>query len=615
MTLLKGGGLRLGVMLRLMAAVVSSVGVGSYAGENDAVEWWNPEWTVRKKVLVDAGPKGGAIPDSVGQAPLLLRLHDGNLQFALAREDASDLRFVIADGKKELPFHVEKIDALMGEAFVWVRLPELKAGDSTTVWMYYGNPKAAKVDDTKGTYDADTVGVYHFSHRNALAQDSSMAGNNAEGTGVATDGAMVGGGIRLNGKDSLKIPGGAFEWTAGGSATWSAWVKPSTQGGNAVVFSRREEGRLFRVGFEQGVPYAEIGDGSTVVRTSGGSAVPANAWVHLAVVAGEGQMTVYVGGEKYGAASVGLPALRGVGHLGADTAAGETGFVGDLDELVISKVARPAGYVQFLAVSQGPDKAGRLVALGQDEQASTWLSGTFGILMRSLTVDGWIVIAILVVMAVISWWVMWGKASYINGLAKGNGTFMEAWRHLSRDLTLLDDADVSRVKTLGGHVDEKGLRRMRQSSVFRIYHIGVEEMRHRLAADKELGTRKALSGRSIQAIRASLDGGLVRETQKLNSLMVLLTIAISGGPFLGLLGTVVGVMITFASIAAAGDVNVNAIAPGIAAALVATVAGLFVAIPAMFGYNYLTSKIKEATTDMHVFVDEFITKVAEFYRE
>jgi autotransporter-associated beta strand protein len=76
-----------------------------------------------------------------------------------------------------------------------------------------------------------------------------------------------------------------------------------------------------------------------------------------------------------------------------------------------------------------------------------------------------------------------------------------------------------------------------------------------------------------------------------------------------------GVMITFASIAAAGDVNVNAIAPGIAAALVATVAGLFVAIPAMFGYNYLTSKIKEATTDMHVFVDEFITKVAEFYRE
>jgi biopolymer transport protein ExbB len=101
--------------------------------------------------------------------------------------------------------------------------------------------------------------------------------------------------------------------------------------------------------------------------------------------------------------------------------------------------------------------------------------------------------------------------------------------------------------------------------------------------------------------------------QRLNRLMVILTIAISGGPFLGLLGTVVGVMITFAAIAASGDVNVNAIAPGIAAALVATVAGLAVAIPALFGYNYLLSRVKDLTSDIQVFVDEFVTKMAELY--
>src|SRR5258708_31224053 len=117
----------------------------------------------------------------------------------------------------------------------------------------------------------------------------------------------------------------------------------------------------------------------------------------------------------------------------------------------------------------------------------------------------------------------------------------------------------------------------------------------------------------MQAIRATLDGGLVRETQRLNNNIVLLTIAIAGGPFLGLLGTVVGVMITFAAIAAAGDVNVNAIAPGIAAALAATVAGMGVAIPALFGYNYILSRVKDATSDMHVFIDEFVTKAAEFY--
>jgi biopolymer transport protein ExbB len=99
----------------------------------------------------------------------------------------------------------------------------------------------------------------------------------------------------------------------------------------------------------------------------------------------------------------------------------------------------------------------------------------------------------------------------------------------------------------------------------------------------------------------------------MNSFMVLLTIAISGGPFIGLLGTVMGVMITFASIAAAGDVNVNAIAPGIAAALAATVAGMSVAIPSLFGYNYLASRIKSIVSRMHIFVDELVTKLAETY--
>ncbi|MGI2326243.1 MotA/TolQ/ExbB proton channel family protein, partial [Methylococcus sp. S1B] len=77
------------------------------------------------------------------------------------------------------------------------------------------------------------------------------------------------------------------------------------------------------------------------------------------------------------------------------------------------------------------------------------------------------------------------------------------------------------------------------------------------------------------------------ESQRLNSKMVLLTIDISGGPFLGLLGTVVGVMISFAVIAATGDVNINSIARGIAAALLASVAGVAVAIASLFAFNYL----------------------------
>jgi len=72
-------------------------------------------------------------------------------------------------------------------------------------------------------------------------------------------------------------------------------------------------------------------------------------------------------------------------------------------------------------------------------------------------------------------------------------------------------------------------------------------------------------------------------------------------------------MITFAIISKSGEVDVNSIAPGIASALLATVAGLVVAIPALFIYSYLNSRIKETTSDMHVFIDEFVAKMAEFY--
>ncbi len=106
---------------------------------------------------------------------------------------------------------------------------------------------------------------------------------------------------------------------------------------------------------------------------------------------------------------------------------------------------------------------------------------------------------------------------------------------------------------------------------------------------------------------------LVRENQRLSSALVVLTIAISGGPFLGLLGTVVGVMITFADIAAAGDVNINAIAPGISAALLATIAGLAVAIPALFAYNYILLRNKNVSANMLVFVDEFATRISELH--
>jgi biopolymer transport protein ExbB len=275
------------------------------------------------------------------------------------------------------------------------------------------------------------------------------------------------------------------------------------------------------------------------------------------------------------------------------------GLQGDLDEVQVSSLARSEEWIRAAWAGQGPEP--RLASVGEDEQnAGGGGHSYFNILLGAVTLDGWVVIAILVVMMVISFVVMIGKAAFVRRTDKANRSFLSAFS--SDPAGMLDPA---RAEAAPAH--------LASSSLFRLYKVGIRELKSRLDRYREQGRPEALSPQALGAIRSSLDAAMVRESARLNAQMVLLTIAISGGPFLGLLGTVVGVMITFAAIAAAGDVNVNSIAPGIAAALVATVAGLAVAIPALFGYNYLAAQIKNVSNEMTVFVDELLNRMAEKY--
>jgi len=587
--------------------VVLFMGVGMFLLATPAQAWWNNDWTLRKKITIDLSANGGAISDPVGTPPVLLRLAD--LNFGAAREDGSDLRVIAADDKTPLPFYVEKFDPLMGAAFVWVKVPDLKPGATTTLWLYYGNQGniTEPGGSDKATYD-DTTLVYHFTENAAPAHDSSGRGNDSQ-TPISSTDSFIGSGLRLNGKAPVTIPGStSLAWTDGGSLTWSAWIKPVTLQPNAVVFSRRDGARDFLVGIDNGVPFVEING----ARSGSGAPVAAASWHHLAVTVDGSTTTLRLDGVPYGSLNVALPGLSTASALGGDTdtTGSNTGFVGELDELEIAKSARPPGWIAFSAKSQGADSS-KIVVIAPDEAPpASWLAGSLGlfaVILRSVTVDGWVVIGILGIMSLVSWYVMITKFFYVNQIQQGNALFLQEWRHVARDLTVLDHTDSEMVKSLGGRAGPKIQRLIANSSLYRIYHIGSEEIGHRMANGRVLSTR------SIQAIRASLDGGYVRENHKLDDGLVFLTISIAGGPFMGLLGTVVGVMITFAAIAATGEVNISAIAPGLAAALVATVAGLVVAIPALLGYNYLVSRMRTVSSDMQIFIDEFVTKMAEFY--
>jgi len=570
--------------------------------------WWNDDWTARKRITLDTSKSGVEIASGLENVPVLVRLHTGNFDFNSAKDDGSDLRFIAGDDKTPLNFHIEKFDAVNQLGLVWVRVPKLQPGsNSQHIWLYTGNEKAGPASDAKGTFDVNQVAVHHFEASSGAPQDATGYANHAaEFAGVRLAGAAIGSGLGFDGKVVLSIPASpSLKFTSAAGMTASFWMRAASVDQNAVLFRLAEGGKRINVGLAGGKLYASISDGGGEVRTGPGADLVAGAWNHVAVVV-DRKVSLYVNGALAGEALAACPDMAGAVTMGE-------GFTGEMDELGLANVARSGDWIKVAAQGQGADA--KLTVFGEDESGEGGGEASyFGVILQSVTLDGWVVIVILMIMLGISAMVMVTKALVVGKTDKANRQFLEAFRKLDNrhtaDLDREEDAEDADLKNsdlaslMFGHHDHH-----QHASLYRIYHAGIQEVKKRVGEK----TDAVLSSQALDAIRATLDATLVRENQKLNSLMVLLTIAISGGPFLGLLGTVVGVMITFAAIAATGDVNVAAIAPGIAAALVATVAGLAVAIPALFGYNYLGSRIKAIGADMHVFVDEYIARIAETY--
>jgi biopolymer transport protein ExbB len=565
--------------MRKALSALSIALLGGALLPTSAHAWWNGDWTHRTKVTLNTSAAGVETKEALSGVAVPVRLHSGNFDFLSAKPDGSDLRFVAADDKTPLKYVVERYDSTNELALVWVQVPSIVPGsDKNIVYAYAGNEKAAaEPTSAAAVFDGATVAAFHFGEKDGISVDHT--GTLKSTVPIASEAnGMLAGSAKLSGtaltwpaSDKLKAP-------ASGPYSVSLWVKPATAQGTL---------------FEQGALGLAINGGKLVARlgsvNADGGNLAAAAWSHLVLTFGSGKLTVYVNGAQTAQVDTGAgAAIEGPVKVGE-------GFNGLIDELQVATTVRSADWVKLAQAAQSGDA--KLIAsvteTADTAGAEDGEQGYMGILIKSLTPDAKAVIAILAVMFAVACWVMVSKALFVGKADKDNRQFLERFR----------EADANLLQLAQGAAHP-------HSSLFRLYQAGVRELAKRNTG--EAGSAP-LSGASIDAVKASIDADLVRENHQLNSRMVLLTIAISGGPFLGLLGTVVGVMITFAAIAAAGDVNVNAIAPGIAAALLATVAGLGVAIPALFGYNYLASRIKNISSDMQIFVDEFVTRVAEVY--
>lgn len=210
------------------------------------------------------------------------------------------------------------------------------------------------------------------------------------------------------------------------------------------------------------------------------------------------------------------------------------------------------------------------------------------------TIEAKIIIVVLMFFSVGAWTVMAMKAVQMQRAKRLNQFFTAEFK---TQKTVLDMYD-RRIQADG-------------CPMFAVYQAGSVELDARLKSrtDESEGRKGSLTLKSMEHVKRTLENTVAQESLKLESGLILLAIAVSGGPFLGLLGTVWGVMSTFGHVAQQQTATIAAMAPGVAAALITTVAGLLVAIPSMFGYNWLVHTLRVQTVELDNFAQELVSKM------
>ena len=237
---------------------------------------------------------------------------------------------------------------------------------------------------------------------------------------------------------------------------------------------------------------------------------------------------------------------------------------------------------------------------------STHLLAAGGLIfaLQHSTLPGLIVLISLFIASTCSWAVMWTKMGVVRRAGKQTQAFLARFRADRQPLRLYENK-----------------ARFDGTPIFAVYLAGCHDLTFHLMGSPEvdetfrarLEDAPKISPAQMRAVSSAMERAVGENALKLESQMILLATAVSGAPFLGLLGTVWGVMDTFSGVAEAGSANLAAMAPGVSAALITTVTGLLVAIPAMFGYNFLVTSIKSMIVQMDNFAAELASEFEHKY--
>jgi biopolymer transport protein TolQ len=209
---------------------------------------------------------------------------------------------------------------------------------------------------------------------------------------------------------------------------------------------------------------------------------------------------------------------------------------------------------------------------------------------------GWmakIVLVTLLLFSLGSWSVILAKWRELASARKVSDRFIKVFRKATR---LNEAAEVA--------------PRHRASPLAAIFQAGYTELEANIRnARRSSGPDTPLTVKSIDGVSRSLTRAIGSEQERLQRALPLLATTASVTPFIGLFGTVWGIMNTFRAIGATGSTSILTVAPGIAEALVNTAAGLLAAIPAVIAYNHLLAKVRHLRRRMDDFALEFLNLV------
>jgi biopolymer transport protein TolQ len=204
---------------------------------------------------------------------------------------------------------------------------------------------------------------------------------------------------------------------------------------------------------------------------------------------------------------------------------------------------------------------------------------------------GQVITSGLGVVSILAWSVMIGKHYELKRLRQWNHAF-ESHLHDQRNVLELPETFHSNKRAIP-YAD--------------LFTDAIESYWRAAAIGKEKGETDMRA--RLEHTENALQRALSRQTLRYESSMIFLATIVTGAPFLGMLGTVWGVMEAFSAVAVQESASIKTLAPGVSAALLTTIAGLLVAIPSVFGYNFLLGKSKQLITEAENFSSSLADRI------